>query len=88
METQDGGDPKVDVSPRDIVYAEEAGTGTEPQIIAKTDLRFGYSIFSVFDILFLQLLISSFPKLTFFIWLFAFFDRMAKVLIGDVCYSC
>ncbi|CAM6051998.1 unnamed protein product [Sphagnum compactum] len=41
VETQDGGDPKVDVSPRDIVYAEEAGTDTEPQIIAKTDLRFG-----------------------------------------------
>lgn len=43
VETQDGGDPKVDVSPRDIVYSElaEIVANTEPQIIAKTDLRYG-----------------------------------------------
>lgn len=43
VEAQDGGDPKVDASPRDIVYTELAETlgNTEPQIIAKTDLRYG-----------------------------------------------
>jgi hypothetical protein len=39
VETQDGGDPKVEASPRDIVYTElaEIVANTEPQIIAQTD---------------------------------------------------
>ena len=39
---QDGGNPKVAASPRDIVYtmsADVAGNGAEPQPFAKTDLR-------------------------------------------------
>ena len=41
---QDGGDSKVDASPRDIVYTELAKivANTEPQIVAQTDLRYGY----------------------------------------------
>lgn len=44
VEAQDGGDPKVDASPRDIVYTElaEPVANSEPQIIAQTDLRYGY----------------------------------------------
>jgi hypothetical protein len=45
MEAQDGGDPAVDVSPRDIVYtlaADEAGAGGPPPAeLARTDLRCG-----------------------------------------------
>ncbi|GMH40490.1 hypothetical protein BSKO_08394 [Bryopsis sp. KO-2023] len=43
-EAQDGGDSKVEASPRDIVYTmgmTEAGNGGEAQILAKTDLRCG-----------------------------------------------
>lgn len=39
---QDGGDAKVEVSPRDIVYtltAAAAASRGEPQVIATTDLR-------------------------------------------------
>lgn len=39
---QDGGDPAVEASPRDIVYtmpASVAGDGTGPQKLAQTDLR-------------------------------------------------
>lgn len=39
---QDGGDPAVEASPRDIVYtmpADVAGDGTGPQKLAQTDLR-------------------------------------------------
>lgn len=54
VEAQDGGDPKVDASPRDIVYTElaEIVANTEPQIIAQTDLRYGYF-----------LLLENFPPL-------------------------
>lgn len=43
METQDGGDAKVEVSPRDIVYtqAADAPEGEEPKIFYKLDLRYG-----------------------------------------------
>lgn len=46
VEAQDGGDPKVEASPRDIVYTElaEIVANTEPQIIAQTDFRFGYVV--------------------------------------------
>ncbi|KAG0615601.1 hypothetical protein M758_5G054700 [Ceratodon purpureus] len=46
VEAQDGGDPKVDASPRDIVYTElaEIVANTEPQIIAQTDLRYGGTV--------------------------------------------
>lgn len=42
MECQDGGDPAVAASPRDIVYvldADEAGKGADPRPIAGTDMR-------------------------------------------------
>ena len=42
MECQDGGDPAVQVSPRDIVYcldADAAAAGAEPRAIAGTDFR-------------------------------------------------
>ena len=41
MEAQDGGDPKNEDSPRDIVYTEPAEGGS-PQVVAGTDLRFQY----------------------------------------------
>ncbi|XP_076958929.1 putative glutamyl endopeptidase, chloroplastic [Bidens hawaiensis] len=43
VETQDGGDAKVEVSPRDIVYtqAADAPGGEEPKILFKLDLRYG-----------------------------------------------
>lgn len=44
MEAQDGGDPKYEVSPRDVVYTEPAEGGS-PQVVAGTDLRFGYFVF-------------------------------------------
>ncbi|KAK4751102.1 hypothetical protein SAY87_004584 [Trapa incisa] len=42
-ETQDGGDAKVEVSPRDIIYAQSAEPieGEEPEILHKLDLRYG-----------------------------------------------
>lgn len=44
VETQDGGDAKVDVCPRDIVYTEPAEmlNGEQPEILHKLDLRYGY----------------------------------------------
>lgn len=44
VETQDGGDAKVEVSPRDIVYTQPAEPldGEEPEILHKLDLRYGY----------------------------------------------
>ena len=39
---QDGGDPAVEASPRDIVYSMAAGqaaNGTGPQQLAQTNLR-------------------------------------------------
>jgi dipeptidyl aminopeptidase/acylaminoacyl peptidase len=42
MECQDGGDPAVQVSPRDVVYcldADAAAAGAEPRSIAGTDFR-------------------------------------------------
>lgn len=39
VEAQDGGDPKNEVSPRDIVYTEPAEGGL-PQVVAGTDLRY------------------------------------------------
>ncbi|OAY69756.1 putative glutamyl endopeptidase, chloroplastic [Ananas comosus] len=43
VETQDGGDAKVEVSPRDIVYTERAEplNGEQPEILHKLDLRYG-----------------------------------------------
>ncbi|GJY61914.1 probable glutamyl endopeptidase, chloroplastic [Tanacetum coccineum] len=43
VETQDGGDAKVEVSPRDIVYTQSADApqGEEPKIFYKLDLRYG-----------------------------------------------
>ncbi|CAN6320248.1 unnamed protein product [Urochloa humidicola] len=42
VETQDGGDAKVEVSPRDIVYMENAEpiNGEQPEILHKLDLRY------------------------------------------------
>ncbi|KAF3778342.1 putative glutamyl endopeptidase [Nymphaea thermarum] len=42
-ETQDGGDAKVEVSPRDIVYTEpaEPSDGETPEILHQLDLRYG-----------------------------------------------
>ncbi|KAK2364756.1 putative glutamyl endopeptidase, chloroplastic [Trifolium repens] len=43
VETQDGGDAKVEVSPRDIVYSQpaEPPEGEQPVILHKLDLRYG-----------------------------------------------
>ncbi|KAG0486693.1 hypothetical protein HPP92_008788 [Vanilla planifolia] len=43
VETQDGGDAKVEVSPRDIVYTQSAEftNGEEPEVLHKLDLRYG-----------------------------------------------
>ncbi|KAK4273274.1 hypothetical protein QN277_021710 [Acacia crassicarpa] len=43
VETQDGGDAKVEVSPRDIVYTQPAETldCEQPAIVHKLDLRYG-----------------------------------------------
>ncbi|XP_021904266.1 probable glutamyl endopeptidase, chloroplastic isoform X1 [Carica papaya] len=42
-ETQDGGDAKVEVSPRDIIYTQpaEPREGERPEILHKLDLRYG-----------------------------------------------
>ncbi|KAH9318747.1 hypothetical protein KI387_020516, partial [Taxus chinensis] len=41
-ETQDGGDAKMDVSPRDIIYTQPAEPlpGKEPEVLHKLDLRY------------------------------------------------
>lgn len=46
METQDGGDAKVEISPRDIVYIEPAEPkhGEELEVLHKLDLRYGYAL--------------------------------------------
>jgi hypothetical protein len=46
VETQDGGDAKVEVSPRDIIYMEQAEplNGDQPEIFHKLDLRYGYDL--------------------------------------------
>ncbi|XP_052185080.1 probable glutamyl endopeptidase, chloroplastic isoform X2 [Diospyros lotus] len=43
VETQDGGDAKADVSPRDIIYTQstEPLEGEQPRILHKLDLRYG-----------------------------------------------
>jgi hypothetical protein len=47
IEAQDGGDPDVAVSPRDIVYTLDAaeaavrGDALQPAVLATTDLRCG-----------------------------------------------
>ncbi|XP_058077922.1 probable glutamyl endopeptidase, chloroplastic [Magnolia sinica] len=43
VETQDGGDAKVEVSPRDIVYTQpaELQDGDQPEVLHKLDLRYG-----------------------------------------------
>ncbi|KAI4301503.1 hypothetical protein L6164_034778 [Bauhinia variegata] len=43
VETQDGGDAKVEVSPRDIVYTQlaEPLEGEQPVVLHKLDLRYG-----------------------------------------------
>ncbi|KAF8394663.1 hypothetical protein HHK36_020879 [Tetracentron sinense] len=42
-ETQDGGDAKVEVSPRDIIYTQPAEplNGEQPEVLHKLDLRYG-----------------------------------------------
>lgn len=44
VETQDGGDARIEVSPRDIVYTQSANPleGEQPEILHKLDLRYGY----------------------------------------------
>jgi hypothetical protein len=46
VETQDGGDAIVEVSPRDIVYMEHAEPldGEKPLVLLKLDLRYRYQI--------------------------------------------
>ncbi|XP_026656136.1 probable glutamyl endopeptidase, chloroplastic isoform X2 [Phoenix dactylifera] len=43
VETQDGGDAKVEVAPRDIVYMQsaEAVNGEQPEVLHRLDLRYG-----------------------------------------------
>ncbi|KAJ1412562.1 Six-bladed beta-propeller, TolB-like [Sesbania bispinosa] len=43
VETQDGGDAKVEISPRDIIYTQPAEPleGEQPAILHKLDLRYG-----------------------------------------------
>ncbi|KAI4324116.1 hypothetical protein L6164_023679 [Bauhinia variegata] len=43
VETQDGGDAKVEVSPRDVVYTQPAEPleGEQPVVLHKLDLRYG-----------------------------------------------
>lgn len=43
VETQDGGDAKVEVSPRDIIYTQPAdqSDGERPEILHQLDLRYG-----------------------------------------------
>lgn len=43
VETQDGGDARVEVSPRDIIYTQPADSleGEKPTILHKLDLRYG-----------------------------------------------
>ncbi|KAK7337522.1 hypothetical protein VNO77_18101 [Canavalia gladiata] len=43
VETQDGGDAKVEISPRDIIYTQPAEPleGEQPTILHKLDLRYG-----------------------------------------------
>lgn len=44
VETQDGGDAKVEVSPRDIIYTQPAEPleVEQPTILHKLELRYGY----------------------------------------------
>lgn len=46
VETQDGGDAKVEVSPRDLIYTEPAEplNGEQLEILHKLDLRYGYDL--------------------------------------------
>lgn len=46
VETQDGGDAKVEVSPRDLIYTEPAEplNGERLEILHKLDLRYGYDL--------------------------------------------
>lgn len=48
-ETQDGGDARVAVTPRDIIYTQhvEPLEGEEPEILHKLDLRYGY-VYEIF----------------------------------------
>ncbi|XP_077219363.1 prolyl oligopeptidase family protein isoform X2 [Tasmannia lanceolata] len=43
VETQDGGDAKVEVAPRDIIYTQSAELleGEQPEVLHKLDLRYG-----------------------------------------------
>ncbi|CAA6654403.1 unnamed protein product [Spirodela intermedia] len=43
VETQDGGDAKIEVSPRDIIYTEPAELvdDEQPEVLQKLDLRYG-----------------------------------------------
>ena len=49
VETQDGGDARVEVSPRDIIYTQSAESeGDENvKILHQLDLRYGYEAFKV-----------------------------------------
>lgn len=44
-ETQDGGDAKVEASPRDIIYSQpaEPHENERPTVLHKLDLRYGYA---------------------------------------------
>lgn len=44
-ETQDGGDAKVEASPRDIIYSQpaEPHENEQPTVLHKLDLRYGYA---------------------------------------------
>ena len=47
---QDGGDPAVQVSPRDKLYTldlEASTSGRDAEVIAETDLRCGHATFHV-----------------------------------------
>lgn len=53
-ETQDGGDAKVEVSPRDIIFTQPAEPleGEEPEILHQLDLRYGYDSTNMFCLIF------------------------------------
>lgn len=58
VETQDDGDARIEVSPRDIVYTQSAEPpeGEQPEILHKLDLRYGYVFPSSLCYLFWSLL--------------------------------
>lgn len=61
VETQDGGDAKVEISPRDILYTQPAEPleGELPVIFHKLDLRYGYAYILLIYIGFFSLYLST-----------------------------